>query len=358
MKTTNTVVLLLIAVAVIAAIYFQKKGSDTAVGTAAIPEKTIPAVTSGTLERIVISAPDQPEVELTRVDETWYVDAERKFEADATPIRAAITAVSEPIQATVVSTNPDNFAEYQLTDTTATKVRMYDTGEDKPALALLIGKDGPSAFTTYVRLPGTQEVLNAKASLSMAFKRPDGWRKRAIFAFPAGNVTRIEQKGSSATYTLVKHEDDWKVEEPETADAESAPVSAITNMLSNLHATDFVDIDSTKTLADLGLEPVRQTVVLHYEDKATSPSRETSATLLIGNRAEVNEDSPASMSGAGWYAKRADKPDIFTIGNSVAESLSPALDKVKIEPPPPPPADDATTGTATSEIMTTGTMTE
>jgi len=353
MKTKNTIILLIIAVVVIGAIVYQKRQQETTIESAATPEKSIPAVTSGTLERITIKPPDAAPVTLTKKGDTWYTDANRKYEADQNAVTGAIKAVSEPIKATVVSSNEESFDNYQVTETTATKVQFFQSGAEKPELALLIGKDGPSAFSTYVRLPDSKDVLNAKAGLSMAFKRPDGWRNRQLFSFVGNNAVRVESQGTSATYTLTKSgEDKWEAEAPEKAQVELAPVVGITNMLSNLRVEEFADLGTTQSLASVGLEPARQKVTVVFEDKRTSPARQTSATLLIGN---------AVPGGHGWYAKSADKPDVIILGEPVAESLAPSLDKIRVKEPEPPAApeasadDHATTNAVSTETSTSAT---
>ncbi len=349
MKTTNTIILLVVALAVLGAVIYTKQQEKQTFQSAAIPEKSIPAITSGTLVRIVIDAPDQEQVILTNKDDKWYTNPEQQHEADTNAVNSALQVLEEPVKATVVSTNPDSFSEYQVSDTSGTKVQVYQKGKAEPALSMIVGKDGPSAFSTYVRLGDAKEVLNAKASLSMAFKRPDGWRDKQIFNFSGPTATRIEETGTSATFTVVRTEDDkWMFEGEPGGEAESARVNSLANMLASLRANEFINPAQSQTTADFGLEPARQTIALTYEDKSTSPSQLTSATLLIGNESNTPGD---------WYAKRADKNDIFTIGSHVAESLSPDAESIKVAPPPAPEAENMEPAT-TDDSPTTGTVLE
>ncbi len=348
MKTSNTIVLLLITVAVFVAIFFQNRKQSAEVASAAIPERSLDPVTSGTLQRITMRPPGEKTITLTKSEDKWYVGPDNRFEADQAAINNAINAVSSPIETTVVSTNPDSYEGYHVTETSGTIVQMFDAGKNDPVFSLIIGKDGPSAFTTYVREPDSEEVLNARASLSMTFKRPTGWRNREIFSFAASSATHIESAGTSATYTLEKREDKWHMTAPEQVEAVETAAVGIVNMVSTLRATDFLDIHSTATLESLGLQPPRQTIHIAYEDKTTSPSVNTTATLLIGNQVDGTDN---------WYAKRADRDDIFMIGNYMAESLQPQMDDVRLAPPAPDhaetaPADDESTATedAASDI--------
>lgn len=343
MNTKSTFFLLIAALVVLGAIYYTKQKEEQRLTSAAIPEKTIPSVTSGTMERIIIDPPDQEAVSLTKSDGKWYTNVERKYEADENAVNAAIKALEEPISATVVSSNPESFAEYQVNETSGTKVQVFEAGKPGPAVSMVVGKDGPSAFSTYVRMDESDDVLNAKASLSMAFKRPDGWRDKQIFEFSGSSATRIEESGTSATFTVARGEDDvWQFEDDQTTEADSARVSSLANMMASLRANDFVEQTESQTLADFGLAPPRQTITISYEDKSTSPSRPTSVTLLIGN------ESPAA---GDWYAKRADKNDVFTIGSHVAESLSPDPESLKVAAPEPEPVSVPDTEETTGSEM-------
>lgn len=347
MNTKSTVFLLIAALVVLGAIYYTKQKEEQNLTSAAIPEQTIPSVTSGTVERIIIDPPDQQAISLTKTDGKWYTNVERQYEADENAVNAAIKALEEPISATVVSSNPDSFGEYQVSKTSGTKVQVFEAGKPEPAVSMVVGKDGPSAFSTYVRLDDSKDVLNAKASLSMAFKRPDGWRDKQIFKFSGSSATRIEESGTSATFTVARGEDDlWQFEDEQTTEADSARVSSLANMMASLRANDFMEQTESQTLADFGLEPPRQTITISYVDKTTSPSQPTSVTLLIGNESSTPGD---------WYARRADKNDIFTIGSHVAESLSPDPESLKVAAPEPEPIvapDTEETTTETDE--TTG----
>lgn len=341
MNTKNTVFLLVIAVVVLGAIYYQKQKKQETFKAAAIPETTIPSVTSGTLERITIDPPDQEAISLTRSEDKWYTNLERKYEADENAVTAAIRALEKPIEATVVSSNPDSYDEYQVSETSATQVRFFESGQSKPALDILIGKAGPSAFSTYVRLADSEQVLNAQAGLGMTFKREEGWRNKQIFSFSGGNAVRLEETGTSATFTVVKNEEDkWMFEGALSGEADSAKINSLANMLASLRADDFVNPTDTQTLADFGLEPPRQTVALTYEDKTTSPSQSKSATLLIGTESNTR---------GNWYAKRADKNDIFTIGSHVANALTPDPNGFKVAKP----AEEEAAVTTGTQQMTT-----
>ncbi len=347
MKTKNTIFLLIIAAVVFGAIFYMNQKEEETLSTAAIPVKNLPALTSGTVERISVAAPGEKPVTLTRSNGTWYTNVEKKYEADQAAVSGIFSTLSEPIEANVVSTNEDSFAEYHVTETSGTHVQIFEPGKEAAVLDMVIGKDGSSAFSTYIRMKDGKEVLNARVGLSMIFKRPDGWRDKQIFQFSGSNATRVAADGTSSTFTAAKTEEGtWQFAAPTTGTVEQARITSLANMLSNLRANDFVEPADEQTLADFGLEPPRQTLSLSYEDKSTSPSTETSVTLHIGKESNTPGD---------WYARRGDKNDVFTIGQYIADALAPdpaTLKAQEPEPEPTPeltPADEATTPVEAAE---------
>lgn len=339
MKTRNTVLLLLVAGAVAGAVYYQSQKENVEHSSAAVNITALPEVTTGSIVRISVTSPDDS-VALVKSNDKWYTDVERGYEADPAAVNGIINALDKKIEATVVSSNEASYADYHVTETSGTHVHVYEEGESKPVLDLLIGKDGSSAFSTYVRNPHEKEVLSVQAGLNMVFNRPDGWRDKQIFQFTGNNTTRIAATGTSSTFTVAKGADDqWVFESPTTGPAEMARITSLANTMSNLRANKAIEPAAEQTLADFGLEPARQTVQLFYADKSTSPSTETSVTLLIGKEANTEGE---------WYAKRADRNDVYTIGQYVAEALTPQPDTLKaaetepvdIAPPPAPPAEE------------------
>ncbi len=376
MNTKGTILLLIVALAVLGAIYYQNQKEEQIFTAAAIPVQIIPAVTSGTVERIIIDSPDQEAVTLTKSDGEWYTNVELKHTADANAVKAVISALDEPTTAAVVSSNPDSYAEYRVTDTSSTKLQVYEKGSAKPAVDLLVGKGGQSAFSTYVRRGGAKDVLNAQANLGMALNRDRGWRDHQIFRFSGANATRIEESGTSATFAVAKTEDDkWMFQAPETGEADSARITSLANMLASLQAEKFIESTSTSSPAEFGLEPPRQTIALTYKDHSTSPSKLTSITLLMGNKAPDDgkaDAASAAVNSGGWYAKLPDTSGVFTIGTHAADALTPDPNSIKVTPPPAAPVtvdneasttapetateDSDLSNTTTSENLTTDTL--
>lgn len=351
MKTGSTVGLAIVAAALVAGAMYYGQQEQVEIESAAAPTKTITSgVTSNTVERIEIAVPGETPVTLRQKDDVWYSNLGEGHRADKNAVNAVFQALEKEISGEVVSENEESFEDYQVTETSGTRVRVFETGKTEPTEDLIIGKDGGAAFTTYVREADSKEVVNANAALSYTFKRPDGWRDKVIVQIPQDSVTRISAEGTSSTFTLAKNEaGTWKVTQPDLGDAQPTKVNPILSNLANLRATDFAQGDARSA----GLEPPHQKLTITYEDKATSPSTPKTTTLLIGSKKVENST---------YYVKLQDSPDIYLIGEYLVNSFTPEPNTLALNPPAAPEettstvkADQATTSGEVSAAGTEGT---
>lgn len=334
MSTKQTLGLLVLAIALIALALFTRKREEAVVAEAAAPTRTIlSGLTSGTIERIQIQPAAETSVTLIKRDGTWYTNLDKKWKADKNLVSSLFGAIEKEVTGEVVSSNPTNFEKYEVTDTSATHVLIFGAG-DKSLADLYVGKAGASFFSTFIRKAGTEEVVDANAALAQAFNKPEGWRDRAIFEIPSHTITAIANEGSSGTFTLRKAGEKWMIEGANAGEAQPAKVQPLVNRIATLRTMDFAELDSTHTLAAIGLDPPRQKVTIFYEDRSTSPAKEVSSILLIGNKREDNDS---------YFAKRPDSEDIYVLQSYDATQLvpNPADLKLAQPAPQPPPAQPA-----------------
>jgi hypothetical protein len=344
MKTSSTLGLGVVAAALVAGGLFYSRHEETVISEAQAPVKTVTSgITSNTVERIDIAVPGETSVTLTRQNDTWYTDAAKKHRADKSAVNAIFAALEKEISGEVVSSDPDSYPDYQVNETSGTRVKLYEAGKQEPVQDLLIGKDGGAAFTTYVRDAHGKDVINARAQLSYTFKRPEGWRDKQILEFPQDAVTKVAAEGTSSTFEVAKNEaGTWKVVKPALGDAQPTKVNPIVSMASTLRANEFVE--TSQPLSELGLSPPRQKLTITFDDKSTSPPKSTTSILLIGDKKSEGQ----------YYAKRPDSDDVYTIGEYMATTFAPEPATLALTPPPSP-ANEATTGTASSVSQTSST---
>jgi (2Fe-2S) ferredoxin len=316
MSTKHTLTLLILAVVLgIAAYWYSQREEKMLESAAPSVQPVFSGITSATVERVEISVPEAKPVTLTKLDGVWYTNVEKKHKADSNLISNLFATLEKEVTGEVVSDNPEHYADYQVNDTSATRVKVLGR-EGKVLLDLYVGKAGSTFFTTFVRKAGEKEVLSANASLTYVFNKPEGWREKRIFQFDQEDIVEVSGEFTSGSLLLKKEAGLWKVHQPVVCDAVPTKINPFLSSIANLRTTSYVDVDSSHTLADYGLDPARQKLVVTYEDKSTSPPKRQVATLLLSE--------PKVENGVNYYyARRADSEDVFKLTEYQAKMLTP-----------------------------------
>jgi hypothetical protein len=125
-------------------------------------------------------------------------------------------------------------------------------------------------------------------------KESGEWRDKTIFDFSSGNVTKVTlaSEEEKVLLQLDAASNEWKLIEPEAANAKKDVVDGILNALSALKANDFAD---KKELKEYDLDEPKSLVSADLNDG-------TSKTLFIGK-----EES------GKYYVKRVDQETVFLV---------------------------------------------
>lgn len=333
MKAKETLVLLVLAILLVgAAVWFSKR--EQTMTEQAIPpsKKVMDGLTSNTVERIEIAPPEQTSVVLTKRNAVWYTNPDKGYRADKNLVQGLFTAVEKPITGEVVSESPENFGDYDVNETSATRVRFYGS-EGKLLDDLYVGKAGPQTFSTFVRQAGQNDVVNANASLAYVFNKPEGWRDKAIFDFPSDAITAVSAEGTSSTFSVRKSDGAWKMEKPAGREVQSTKFQPVLSNIASLRATDFVETSAGQSLAEFGLDPAMEKLSVTYEDRSTSPAKPVNVVLLAG------KTKPGT---AMVYVKRADSETVATISQYSVETMIPKPEDLAVAPPAAPAAKETT----------------
>lgn len=348
MSMKQTVVLLVAALVLLALVFLSQQREKATVEEARSPMVQLMAgVTSNTVERIEIAPAEGTSVTLTKRDSVWYVNPARQWKADKNHMTQMFNNIEKEITGEVVSTNKSNHVEYQVNESSATRVRLYGS-DDKLLEDLLVGKAGASFTSTFVRKIGKDEVLNANAALSYTFNKPEGWRDKTVFDIQSATITGLECEGTSGTWTAAKSGEKWRLNKPQDAEVQSDKLQPVINTVATLRAVDFAE--TTQSLAELGLDPPKQKITVQYEDRVSSPPKPMSSVLLIGNK---------NLEKENYYAKRPDSDVIYMIAAYMANTLTPNPADLQVAKPvvvakattatAAAPADETTTAPAADE---------
>ncbi len=352
MSTKHTLTLLVLAILLGIAAYWYTRSEEKMLETAApVAKPVFSGITSATVEKVEIAVPEAEPVTLAKLDGVWYTNVEKKHKADPNLVGSLFATLEKEVSGEVVSDNPEHYVEYQVNETSATHVKVLGR-EGKVLLDLYVGKAGSTFFTTFVRKAGEKEVLSANASLTYVFNKPEGWRDKKIFNFDQDAIVEIAGELTSGPLLLKKEAGIWKLHEPIKRDAVSTKIHPFLSSIANLRATSFVDLDSSHTLADYGLDPPKSKLMITYEDKQTSPVKKQTVTLLLGEPKVEN-------SVTYYYAKRADSPDVFKLTEYQGKMLTPdpkdfvLSDSTAASQPAEAKSQDTQTTTALEEVATT-----
>lgn len=316
MKTRQTVTLLVIAAVVALAAWWYGEYANKVTEEAAAKTKEISGgLTSATVERIEIFPAEGTSVTLSKRDGKWYTNPDKDYRVDKNAIRTLFDVVQKELKGDVVATNAENYSEYQVNDTSATRVQIFGNGKD-PVKDLYVGKTGPGS-STYVREADSPEVVLVNAALTYALNRPEGWRDKSIFDVPQSQVIGVSAEGTSATWSLKKENGKWTVQSPPAREPQILKLNSVIATAASLRAAEFVDRQSTEPLSDFGLDPPLNKFTLIHEDKNIPPPSDVTQILLIGKKRDN-----------GYYVKRADTDHIYSIMDYQVNSLLPSVEEL------------------------------
>lgn len=193
MSARRFVALLVAALAVISFAFWLSTQRylprDRAFGTAVLTGLA-PAVDDVRAIRVV-GPRNETLVTLDRPDGRWRV-ADREYPADGRRVRALLRSLGELQVLERITRDPQRFAALGVDDVAAadaTGLRLELRTSQGP-VALIVGH-APDATTTYVRVPGSAQVLLATPRLDLP-RDPDAWLARTIVDVAPARMQSLE----------------------------------------------------------------------------------------------------------------------------------------------------------------------
>ncbi|MFQ6040431.1 MAG: DUF4340 domain-containing protein, partial [Candidatus Poribacteria bacterium] len=238
-------------------------------------------------------------VELTKGDKTtvlkkdngkWLVETSDNYPADKKFVEDILSKVSEFKTDNLISDKPEKQSLFEV-DSSGIEAKFSGSSGDLLA-HFFVGKMGTDYRSGYVRKADSNNVYIMDGNLRSMFGKESGeWRDKTIFEFTSGNVTKLTlvSEEEKVLLQLDAENNEWKLIEPEAANAKKDIVEGILNTLSALKANDFAE---KKELKEYGLDEPKSLVSADLNDG-------TSKTLFIGK-----EES------GKYYVKRADRETV------------------------------------------------
>ncbi|MDQ2657594.1 MAG: DUF4340 domain-containing protein, partial [Bacteroidota bacterium] len=150
------------------------------------------AVDTVGIDRILLfpAAGKRAEVKLIRDAAGWRVSREDiTVPANTDRVRTLMTNLTALKPERIVTRKEEKWDEYQVGDTTGTKVAAFVGNEE--VVRLIVGKQ--AVGVTYVRRSDEDEVYEVSGSVGSAFNMKfDDWRNPYLLRLPKDDITRIE----------------------------------------------------------------------------------------------------------------------------------------------------------------------
>lgn len=193
------------------------------------------------------------EIKFYKEGKDWKISKGKvTAEPEANAVKSLLAMLQEIKTQRLASREKSKWAEYNLTDTAATRVKVYEG--DKTSLDIFIGKftyqqsnnpynkmyGGGVTGTTYVRLAGENEIYAVDGFLSFSFNRQfNTFRNQVLARFDKPNVTKISFRyPGDSSFIVTLENKHWMIDNQV---ADSTKVSEYLNSLAYKNASSFDD---------------------------------------------------------------------------------------------------------------------
>ena len=232
----------------------------------------------------------------------WQMTAPVSAKGDASAVSDFVSFLNNLNFTRVVEESPKDLTPFGL-DTPDFKIILsMNNGETK---GVRVGDDHPMGNKVYLARLNESRVLAAGVTKNRLDRKVHDLRDKTILDFKTPQITKIEFIRNGKTLSLKKNEESWEVSEGKIA--AKGNETEITNLLNTIQAAQieqFVE-EKPEQLTSYGLNNSKLTVKL-TTSKASEP-----LVLLIGGKNEH-----------GFYAKTLPKKNVFTINQSLFDTLN------------------------------------
>ena len=204
---TNKKLIILSAVAVVMIILtaVQSYLSNRPVKSRTMDSPLIQGLDTGTIEKITLGSPDHM-ITLKKEGKHFNLVDKDNYPASTQKINNLITSVFEIRINELVTENPKNFKDLDLTEETARTIVKFLDNNDKLLTEILIGKRDEAAKGDYVRLITSDRETDTKAFLSLNMPRLDldaiDYLDNQLFKTEKNAISKVTVSGPEGKYTI------------------------------------------------------------------------------------------------------------------------------------------------------------
>jgi hypothetical protein len=295
----STILLLVVLGGLAGYIYFVDANRDPTAADA--KPKAFVELSAEGIEEIQIRNDSGETSRLQRVSENWQLVEPDAADADAGVVGTVTSNLASLEVQRVVDENPADLAQYGLNP--ARIDVAFRLADQQDFEHLLVGDTTPTGGDLFAKRPDETRVFLISSFLDSIFnKTPFDLRDKAVLTFERDTADGIEIEGGSTHIQFAKSGSDWRIVTPIAARADYAAVEGLMTRLSSTQMQQIVAPEAGDPGAH-GLDRPSMTM--------TVVSGGSRATLLIGRADE-----------GGRFAKNADRPEIFTVEESLLTDLA------------------------------------
>ncbi len=228
------------------------------------PDLPLPELSSWSLSdpQAVTLIRDETQIGLARQEDgSWKVDEPFQDRARQGAVITLLNALRRTnlIEARV-DTDPDAHAQYGLSG--IDPIRVTVKSASGTLLDLYVGRDGPGA-TTFVRLPGSEDVYRARlGGRGLVDLAPGEWRDPTIMARDPSDVSQIAIRGDDIlTFERrsgIEGAGEWSLREDRSLPLDQASVEVLAGALARLEAIEVLpdappELDAPDAVVAVGM---------------------------------------------------------------------------------------------------------
>jgi len=232
----------------------------------------------------------------------WQMTAPVNAKGDASAVSDFVSFLNNLNFTRVVEESPKDLTPFGLDTPDLKIILLMNNGETK---GVHVGDDHPMGNKVYLSLLNGSRVLAAGVTKNRLDRKVHDLRDKTILDFKTSQITKIEFIRNGKTLSLKKNEESWEVSEGKiTAKGNETEITNLLNTIQAVQIEQFVE-EKPEQLTSYGLNNSKLTVKL-TTSKASEP-----LILLIGGKNEH-----------GFYAKTLPKKNVFTINQSLFDTLN------------------------------------
>ena len=236
---------------------------------------------------------------LKEKDGVWNLTKPVRAKADSKVVSGIIESLGEVNITKSFDVSPSQFSSYGLFPPKA----EVNLSEGKKKISFSLGEETPLKNSVYIKRGKENRILiTDRVIVSLLLKSVFEFRDKTLIKFDRREINKIELIYPDKSFDLSKYGNEWQLQRPMKAKAESEEVNKIFDLLIELRVQKFEDEDIQDNKR-YGFNNPQLKLLLGFNNGE-------SETLFLGKRSEE-----------GIFAKLGSKNEVYVVSADILEKL-------------------------------------